>query len=109
MAIPPELAYRRLEGHPAWIVERNRIYRDFRFPSFKDAIAFVNQVAGLAEQMRHHPDITVHEWCFVRLELYSHQLDTLTQQDVEFALAVDAILEQKAPARPRRRKTARKA
>jgi 4a-hydroxytetrahydrobiopterin dehydratase len=89
--LTPEDAYRQLDGHPAWIVERSRIYRDFRFPSFRDAVAFVARVADIAEAAAHHPNILIHEWCFVRLELYSHLVDHLTQADVDFAMAVDAF------------------
>ncbi len=97
-AISPEIAYRQLEGHPAWVVERSRIYRDFRFPSFADAIAFVNRVANLAERLGHHPNISVHEWCFVRLELYSHLHNTISRRDVELALAIDAVLQEESSA-----------
>jgi pterin-4a-carbinolamine dehydratase len=34
----------------------------------------------------------VHEWCFVRLELYSHLADALSDRDVQLALAIDAML-----------------
>jgi len=95
--LTPEDAYRQLEGHPAWVVERSRIYRDYRFPSFRDAVAFVVQVADLAEAAAHHPNILIHEWSFVRLELYSHLIDGLTQADVDFAVAVDALSAGQAP------------
>ena len=88
----PEIAYRRLEGHPGWVVERSRIYRDFRLPSFVDAIALVNRVAEVSERMGHHPNIRVHEWCFVQVELYSHLENALTARDVALALAIDAAL-----------------
>ena len=90
--IAPEAAAEELKRHPHWVVERSRLYRDFRFPNFRAAIAFVNQVADLAERLAHHPNITVHEWCFVHLELYSHADGGLSRFDVDFALALDAML-----------------
>jgi 4a-hydroxytetrahydrobiopterin dehydratase len=90
--ISPEVAYRALEGHPGWVVERHRLYRDFRLGSFIEAIALVNRVAEVAERAGHHPNILVHEWCFVRVELYSHLADALSDLDVELALAIDASL-----------------
>ena len=90
--ISPELAAIALNQHPLWVVERSRLYRDFRFPDFKAAIAFVNQVAELAEKVGHHPNILVHEWCFVHLELYSHLEGGLSRFDVDFALALDQLL-----------------
>lgn len=90
--ITPEAAYRALKDHPAWVVERSRLYRDFRFASFTAAIAFVNRVAELAEGLGHHPNIRLHEWCFVQLELYSHLDGALSRRDIEFALALDDML-----------------
>ncbi len=90
--IAPEAAYQALRGHTGWVVERARLYRDFDFDSFVSAIAFVNQVAELAERLGHHPNIRVHEWRFVQLELYSHLDNALTRMDVDFALALDALL-----------------
>jgi 4a-hydroxytetrahydrobiopterin dehydratase len=78
-----------LRGHPAWIVERDRLRRDYRFPNFKSALAFVNQVAEVAEGVKHHPNIRLHEWCFVELELYTHAVGGLSDKDLELALAID--------------------
>jgi len=87
--ISPEDASAALRGHPGWVVERSRLYRDFRFPDFRAAIDFVNEVADLAERSGHHPNIHLHEWCFVNLELYSHKAGGLSRYDVDFALALD--------------------
>jgi 4a-hydroxytetrahydrobiopterin dehydratase len=91
--LTPEGAYRALKAHPAWIVERDRIHRDLRFASFAAAIDFINQVAAVAEAVGHHPNIRLHEWCFVELEIYSHVSGGLTGRDVELATALDAMLE----------------
>ena len=90
--ISPETAANALKEHPLWVVERSGLYRDFRFPDFRAAIAFVNEVAELAERVGHHPNILVHEWCFVHLELYSHLQGGLSRFDVDFALALDELL-----------------
>jgi 4a-hydroxytetrahydrobiopterin dehydratase len=90
--ISPEVAYRALEGHPGWVVERHRLYRDFRLGSFSEAISLVHRVADVAERLGHHPNILVHEWCFVHLELYSHLEGALSDRDLELALAIDAML-----------------
>jgi 4a-hydroxytetrahydrobiopterin dehydratase len=90
--IAPETAAEELKEHPEWVVERSRLYRDYRFKNFKAAIAFVNQVADLAEKVAHHPNICVHEWCFVHLELYSHADGGLSRFDVDFALALDQLI-----------------
>ena len=90
--ISPEAAYRQLDGHP-WIVERNRIRRDLRVASFRDAIAVIGGVAEVADAVDHHPNICIHEGSFVRLELYTHLHNAISQRDVDLALALDAVLE----------------
>jgi 4a-hydroxytetrahydrobiopterin dehydratase len=97
-AITPEEAFRALREHPAWIVERDRIRRDFRLRSFADAIDLISRVADVAEAVNHHPNIRLHEWCFVELEVYSHVSGGLTTRDIDLVLAIDAMLDAAQPA-----------
>jgi 4a-hydroxytetrahydrobiopterin dehydratase len=97
-AISPEDAYRALRKHPGWIVERDRIHRDFRLRSFVDAMDFITRVAAVAESLAHHPNIRLHEWCFVELEIYSHVSGGLTTRDVELSVAIDRMLDKGQPA-----------
>lgn len=90
--ITPEDAYRALAGHPAWVVELGRIRRDYRFADFQEALAFVNRVGALAERVHHHPNIRIHEWCYVELELYSHNEGALTDRDLAFVEALETEL-----------------
>jgi 4a-hydroxytetrahydrobiopterin dehydratase len=90
--ITPEDAYRSLAAHPAWIVELGRIRRDYRFANFIEALAFVNRVGELAERVHHHPNIRIHEWCFVELELYSHNEGALTDRDLAFVESLEKEL-----------------
>ena len=80
----------KLEGS-AWKREGEHIVRDWAFKDFAGAIAFVNQVAELAEQANHHPDIIVHGWNKVRLSLTNHSAGGLTDTDFELATKVDAL------------------
>jgi 4a-hydroxytetrahydrobiopterin dehydratase len=96
-AITPEDAYRSLNKHPGWIVERDRLHRDFRLRSFADAIDLITRVAAVAESVNHHPNIRLHEWCFVELEVYSHVSGGLTTRDVELVVAIDEILGEVPP------------
>ena len=91
--LSPELAYRQLAGHPGWVVERSRIYRDLRFDSFSHAMAFLNRVAEVAEREQHHPNLALHEWSHVHIELYTHLLNGISQRDVDLAVAIDAVVD----------------
>jgi 4a-hydroxytetrahydrobiopterin dehydratase len=73
-----------------WRREGDEIVRDLEFDDFKAAIGFVNQVAELAEEANHHPDILVHGWNKVRLSVTNHSEGGLTPADFDLAGRVDA-------------------
>lgn len=64
--------------------------RRFRFKQYREALAFVVQVAVLAEQQNHHPDI---EWCYttVTVRLSTHDAGGLTERDTRLAEAISAL------------------
>ena len=69
---------------PGWQVEGTELGKELRFPSYLDGIEFVRRVAGLAEEMNHHPDLFV-GWRKVTVRLSTHSAGGLTGLD--FALA----------------------
>ena len=81
----------RLEGS-RWKREDQEIVRDLTFADFKQAIAFVNRVAEVAEEANHHPDILVHGWNKVRLSLTNHSAGGLTEADFQLARRLEALL-----------------
>jgi 4a-hydroxytetrahydrobiopterin dehydratase len=58
--------------------------------AFADALAYVNAVGALAEEMDHHPDIDI-RWNKVTLRLSTHSAGGLTQADLELAAQIDAL------------------
>jgi 4a-hydroxytetrahydrobiopterin dehydratase len=74
-----------------WRREGDAIVRDLDFEDFASAMAFVNRVAGAAEEANHHPDILVHGWNRVRLTLSTHSEGGLTQGDLDMALRLDGL------------------
>jgi len=77
-------ALQTLEG---WTREGNTIRKQFVFPDFRGAIAFVNAVAELAEAANHHPDITIN-YNRVSLVLSTHDAGGLTQNDLDLAARI---------------------
>ncbi len=55
-----------------WRQEGEALVRDLKFDDFAAAMAYVNRVADLAEEVNHHPDILVHGWNRARLTLTTH-------------------------------------
>jgi 4a-hydroxytetrahydrobiopterin dehydratase len=74
-----------------WKRSGQAIAREWTFEDFAQAIAFVNRVADVAETANHHPDIHVHGWNKVRLELSTHSEGGLTQADFDMASRIDDL------------------
>jgi 4a-hydroxytetrahydrobiopterin dehydratase len=78
---------------PKWVLHRegvHRLTRGFEFKDFVEAMAFVNRVADVAEEEGHHPNITI-SWNRVDLELYTHAIDGLSENDFIVAAKIDAL------------------
>ena len=78
----------RLGTVGGWAREGNWIRKEFRFGSFADAVAFVNRVAAVADEMDHHPDIDI-RYDRVRLLTSTHSAGGLTELDFELARRID--------------------
>ena len=70
--------------------ECTKIFREFKFKDFKQAMGFVDKVAGLAEEEGHHPDIHIH-YNRVRLELWTHAIGGLSENDFILAAKINAL------------------
>ena len=77
---------------PDWKVHEvegvKRIERTFEFKDFVDAMAFVNRVAAIAEGEGHHPDLHIH-WNQVRIEVWTHKIRGLHENDFILAAKID--------------------
>jgi 4a-hydroxytetrahydrobiopterin dehydratase len=93
--VPPlagdELARLGRELDAGWrTVNEHHLEREFKFPNFLQALQFTNRVGELAEAQNHHPDIYL-AWGKVKLTLWTHKIDGLTESDFIFAAKVDQL------------------
>lgn len=93
--VPPLTAEERapllaeLEG---WsVVDEHHLSKLFTFPNFVDALAFVNRVAEVAEKNGHHPDVLL-SWGKVRVDIWTHKINGLTESDFVLAAKCDRVL-----------------
>ncbi len=75
--------------------ESGAIVRHLEFPTFKDAIQFVNQVAQDADDHDHHPDIDI-RYRRLKVALISHDVGGLTKRDSRMARLVDEQVKRSA-------------
>ena len=69
-----------------------KIQKEFKFDDFKTAMRFVNDLAELAENEGHHPDIEI-SYNVVTLQLYTHAIDGLHENDFILAAKIDDLQE----------------
>ena len=72
------------------VVDNHHLEKEYRFPDFREALAFTNRVGELAEAEGHHPDIYL-AWGKVRVTIWTHKIDGLTESDFVLAAKIDEI------------------
>jgi 4a-hydroxytetrahydrobiopterin dehydratase len=79
---------RQVEG---WtVVNEHHLSKNFKFPDFRAALAFVNKVGALAEEQGHHPDIFL-AWGKTDITIWTHKIDGLTESDFILAAKIDKL------------------
>lgn len=77
----------------SWKEENDKLRREFEFDNFKKALSFTNKVGEIAERMQHHPDILLHDYNQVRIEVTTHDEGMkVTQKDHDFSGEVDKLV-----------------
>jgi 4a-hydroxytetrahydrobiopterin dehydratase len=76
---------------PSWQLENGELVRIFKFGDFRGSMSFVNQLAELAEEAGHHPDIDI-RYNKVRLGLVTHDAGGLTLKDFDLAAKIDELV-----------------
>jgi 4a-hydroxytetrahydrobiopterin dehydratase len=85
-----EEIHRLLRSLEGWAGDSASLHREYAFPDFPTAIRGVDEIAVVAEQMQHHPDIDV-RWRTLHLTLSTHDAGGVTQLDVELAHRIAEI------------------
>jgi 4a-hydroxytetrahydrobiopterin dehydratase len=81
--------HKKLNGR--WqVVDEHHLEKEFVFKDFRQALEFVNEVGELAEAEGHHPDIYL-SWGKVRVTIWTHKIDGLTESDFILAAKVSEI------------------
>lgn len=79
-----------MPGVPGWShVNHGKIHKHYAFKDFVSALAFVNRVGALAEAEGHHPDVHL-TWGAVDIELWTHAIHGLSENDFILAAKIDA-------------------
>lgn len=91
----------RLVHVPEWTLDEDgrRLRRTFAMKDFRAALAWINRVGMLAEQEQHHPDVHLTGWNQVELELWTHKIGGLHDNDFVLARKIDELWDREPPER----------
>jgi 4a-hydroxytetrahydrobiopterin dehydratase len=87
-------ALARLAGEldSGWqVIAEHQLQKEYLFTNFREALAFTNKVGELAEAQGHHPDIYL-AWGKVKLSIWTHKINGLTESDFVLAAKADKLL-----------------
>lgn len=93
--VPPlageELEKLRRQLGGGWkVVDEHHLEKEYEFEDFRGALEFTHRVGEMAEEQGHHPDIYL-TWGKVRLKVWTHKIDGLTESDFVWAAKADAL------------------
>ena len=70
------------------LINEHHLEKNYGFKNFRQALTFTNLIGELAEQENHPPDILL-SWGKVKLTIWTHKIDGLTESDFIFAAKSD--------------------
>ncbi len=94
--VPPlageEIERLRTQLGSGWnVVDEHHLEKTFAFEDFRGALSFTNRVGEIAEAEGHHPDIYL-AWGKVRITIWTHKINGLTESDFILAAKTDEVL-----------------
>jgi 4a-hydroxytetrahydrobiopterin dehydratase len=94
----PKLTYNRIKSYllqidDDWVFssDPDKIKKSFEFEDFNKALDFINRVGELSEKEKHHPNICIYDYRKVSIELFTHKIDGLHENDFIMAAKIDKL------------------
>lgn len=78
----------KLKTLPGWEHKGEAIAKQYTFKEFMDGIRFLNRIAEVAEQMDHHPDVTIN-YRRITFTLSTHDQGGITEKDFVLAGSIE--------------------
>ena len=87
----PEGIERLLKQVRRWkVIDGHHLQKEYKFSTYGEGVQFVSQLATIAEEQNHHPEIYL-TWRKVRVEIYTHVVNGLSENDFILAAKYDAL------------------
>jgi len=70
--------------------DQNMIFKKYTFKNFSKSLSFVNEVSKVAEEEKHHPDISLgYGYCLIMI--HTHAISSLSINDFILAAKIDNL------------------
>ncbi len=91
-----DVVLKKLESLQGWKVADDKwLLKKYRFRSYMEGIAFVNQVAELSEKENHHPFISI-DYIVITIKLSSWRANGLTELDLKLIEEYDKLYKERS-------------
>lgn len=92
-ACPLPWVTQQLESLPGWYLthENQRIRKDWKLENFLQSLEFFNAIGKVAEEEAHHPDLHLVSYREVSIEIWTHVVGGLSENDFILAAKIDQI------------------
>ncbi|MDB5336139.1 MAG: putative pterin-4-alpha-carbinolamine dehydratase [Planctomycetaceae bacterium] len=92
-ALSKEEVQNSLEAVPDWklMSDGKRIRREWRVKDFAAGLEFIQRIGVVAESEGHHPDLHLADYRNLALELSTHAVGGLTENDFILAAKIDKL------------------
>lgn len=84
----------RLKSLQGWEFIDNALVRTYQLPSFAHAVLMIGAIGQLAEAVGHHPDLRLHGYNKLTINLMTHSVGGLTEKDFSLARQIQALPQQ---------------
>lgn len=81
----------RLNELPGWAYSGSAIHKTFELKGFLTAMTFANAIAHLATVANHHPDLRVHGYNKLTVDLTTHSEGGVTENDLSLAAKIEQL------------------
>lgn len=87
-----EEIYEYLEDMDGWIYKEDKIWKEYLFNDFREALVFILRVGFEAEMLGHHPTI-LNEYNSVSIAIQTQEAGyKVTETDVQLARDIDLLM-----------------
>ena len=94
--LPPEKVREYLREIHGWQLLHNRtLRREFITKDFMEAVRLIQDISRIAEEENHHPDLHLTVYRRLAIELSTHSIGGLSENDFILAAKIDTLHKEK--------------